>query len=158
MPDRTRISTRTWAGILVTHGVYYENSCYPVVLGLEGSVKTWPRNAAVRNRGARQLSDDIRSSTPIGAHYSLFNLSSSASRTPHALRQANHRLSRSIRAHGIEVSHLCHELADARTQCICANTRTHPSLLDRQLASTHPDADTRSSPVQLVQGRLQTGP
>lgn len=43
MPDRTRISTRTWAGILVTHGVYYENSCYPVVLGLEGSVKTWPR-------------------------------------------------------------------------------------------------------------------
>lgn len=43
MPDRTRISTRTWAGILVTHGVYYEDSCYPVVLGLEGSVKTWPR-------------------------------------------------------------------------------------------------------------------
>ncbi|KAL6834120.1 hypothetical protein J3E69DRAFT_326014 [Trichoderma sp. SZMC 28015] len=55
--------------------------------------------------GARQLSDDIRSSTPIGAHYSLFNLSSSASRTPHALCQANHRLSRSIRAHGIELSH-----------------------------------------------------
>lgn len=45
MPDRTRTSTRTWAGILVTHGVlvYNENSCHPVVLGLEGSVKTWPR-------------------------------------------------------------------------------------------------------------------
>ncbi|KAL6828285.1 hypothetical protein V8C40DRAFT_240637 [Trichoderma camerunense] len=142
MPDRTRISTRTWAGILVTHGVYYENSWYPVVLGLEGSVKTWPRKwvtpvsleietkkstaplpfppslalispalnmarlsslahtkhmdtnthihypRVVRpcvTGGARQLSDDIRSSTPIGAHYSFFNLSSSASRTPHAL-------------------------------------------------------------------------
>ncbi|KAL7800499.1 hypothetical protein V8C43DRAFT_208712 [Trichoderma afarasin] len=111
MPDRTRISTRTWAGILVTHGVYYENSCYPVVLGLEvlyGYKHSYPlstSSAAVRNRGARQLSDDIRSSTPIGAHYSLFNLSSSASRTPHALCQANHRLSRSIRAHGIELSH-----------------------------------------------------
>ncbi|KAK0763144.1 hypothetical protein N5P37_004128 [Trichoderma harzianum] len=172
MPDRTRISTRTWAGILVTHGVYYENSCYPVVLGLEGSVKTWPR------KWVTPVSLEIetkKSTAPLPFPPSLVLISpalsmarlSSLAHTKYTDTNAHihyPRVVRPVRTTSLWAANLAYTrtlrsryLREYSYSSLATRQFVRPDLA-RQLASTHPDADTRSSPVQLVQGWLQTGP
>ncbi|PTB58684.1 hypothetical protein M431DRAFT_477868 [Trichoderma harzianum CBS 226.95] len=191
MPDRTRISTRTWAGILVTHGVYYENSCYPVVLGLEVGDPSVSRNRDQKIDGSIAFSPVPRpdisglehGSAQFSGTYEVYGYKrsyplSTSSAAPQGRHMHSVKLITVYHApsgHTALRSHIsCHELADARTQSYTRTLRSrylreysYSSLatrqfvrpdLARQLASTHPDADTRSSPVQLVQGWLQTGP